>query len=106
MEYQILLVLPLQKETYDRESNSIRENVSASEFIGNDFKGLLSETPTGDQPVLTACDSFSKYKIEQPQKHKKPLTVRDTLHSPCWPSAMLFFSSLDYFRTTGTYASL
>ena len=97
MGYQFLLILPLQKGTYDEgECNSIRENVSASEFIGNDLKGLLSETPTGDQLVLTACDNFSKYEIEQSHKHKKTLTVRDTLHSPCWPSAILFFFFLQW----------
>lgn len=83
MGYHFLLGLPLQKGTCDKgECNSMRENVS--EFVGNDLKGLLSETPTGDQPVLTACDNFSKPEIE----HKPPLTVRDTLHSPCWPSAI------------------
>lgn len=71
MGYQFLLGLPLQKGTCDKgECNSNRENVS--EFVGNDLKGLLSETPTGDQPVLTACDNFSRHEIEQPHKHKPP----------------------------------
>lgn len=74
-----------------KQSKSIKENVPASEFIGNDLKGLLSETPTGNQPVLTASDNFSKYEIEQAHKHKKTLTVRDILHSPCWSSVIFFF---------------
>lgn len=38
----------------------MRENVSVSAFTGNIFKRLLSETPTGDQLVLTVCDNLPK----------------------------------------------
>lgn len=65
------LVYLSRKEHVTKENvNSMRENVS--EFVGNDLKGLLSETPAGDQPVLTACDNFSKHEIKQPHKHKPP----------------------------------
>lgn len=89
--YQFSLGLPLHKGTYDKGVCSFTtENVSVSEFIGTDLKGLLLETPTGDQPALTACDNFSKYEIQQPHILKKTLTLRVTLHSLCWPSAILF----------------